>query len=168
MLRDWKVYIQVQRDGSMPNSKAQEVAALPWTPALCQLVSVYMYGISCLVRHAPPFWMELRMCCRVEDPHLPYCSILCHARMAHPTASSPFHPQTTTGAFSTNFKGRGGLHGDSRTHGGQLHRPEHMAEQRQAFDVSSVGPTSLHQLPWPLQLPQQDGSCPAGGSGSSS
>lgn len=88
--------------------------------------------------------------------------------MARSTVSSLFHPQSITGAFSTNFKGRGGLHGDSRTHGGQLHRLEHMAEQRQVFDVSSADPTSLHQLLWALQLPQQDGGCPAGGSESSS
>lgn len=84
--------------------------------------------------------MELRMCCPVEGPHPSYCSILCYAQSAHPTASSPSHPRTITGTVSTNFKGRGGLYGDSRTHGGQMHRLEHMAEQRQAFDVSSADP----------------------------
>lgn len=101
------------------------------------------------------------MCCRVEEhSYLPVAS----SAMPGPAHSLLSSLSTNTGAFSTNFKGRGGLHGDSSTQGCQMHRLEHMAEeQRQAFDVSSAAPTSLHPPLWPLRPSQQNGSYPPGG-----
>lgn len=111
--------------------------------------------------------LELRMyCCRVEDPHPPF---LLHPPPcpAHLTASSPTHAQTITGAFSTNFKGRGGLHGDSRTQGCQMHGLEHMAEERgRPLMYAPQPPPQPHctSLSGPCSHHSRTGSCPAGGS----